>query len=241
MRSRRTAVLTAVVLGAVTVLGCGVGSAKTVAPTALVLGGLADRLGEGRRLAHTATYDVTGGEPVTLVRRPPRAAFLTGRGRFVFTADRLISCTADTCRRAPNRTPGPNSAALGQDSAAPALVAEVTGRGFATPEEVLALVAAAALVPGARAQLSSGTIAGQDAQCAAVSGLDSASATGQPALGDFALCVTTEGVLASFRGTLGDGRHAEIKLARLDRTTDEAAFGVPAGARVLDVAALPSG
>lgn len=234
MTKRGPAMLTALVLGAVTALGCGIGSAKNIAPTATVLAEFADRLSHGRQSTYTATYDVPDGERVTLVREPRRAAFLTQRGRFVFTAGHLVRCAGNTCHRTPNQQPDLDTTTSG-------LAAEVTGPGFLTAEDALAVVAAAALVPGAKVKPSTRTIAGQEAVCGDVTGLAAANPPGQEPLRDFSVCVTDAGVLASFRGTLDNGRAVAVELTSVGQAADPVAFSVPAGTAVIDVAALPAG
>lgn len=227
------ALLTAVVLGAVTALGCGIGSAKTVAPTADVLGEFANRLSHGRELTYTATYRMADGQRVTLVRRPSGVAVLATQGRFVVTDDRLLRCLGSTCYRAPNQQPD-------LDGATSALVTGVTGPGFLMPEDALAVVAGAALVPGAKVNATNQAIAGEEAVCGEVTGLAAANTPGQQSLRDFSICVTDRGGLASFRGTLDDGRTATVELTGWDQVADSGSFSVPAGARVVDVATLPA-
>ena len=53
-----------------------------------------------------------------------------------------------------------------------------SGPGFVTPELALGLIAAAALVPGAKVEQSERSIAGQDSLCATASGLEAAASPG---------------------------------------------------------------
>lgn len=239
-RGRRAALLTVGVLAVGTATGCQIarGGAEVV-DTATVLSGFAEWLSDGPASAHTATYRVSGGGQVTVVRRPSEAAFLTGRGRLIVTADHLIRCVADTCHRVPNR-----------DVPIADAVAVIAGPGFVTAEDALAAVATAALAPGARAKPSHQTIAGLDTDCVEVTGPE---ATDRPALGTapgpapvvtgdgFTVCVTGAGVLAAVHGTLTDGRQVAVQLTRLDRGADPAALTPPPGASVTDVPALPAG
>jgi hypothetical protein len=231
--------IVAVVALALVGLGCGfVNQAKNVIDTAAVLGDFADRLGRSATLTYTAEYQVTGGQQrVTLAQDPPKAAFLADDGRFIFTAEHMIICGSEpggttTCQRAPNRSTQVDAASAG-------FVAGVAGPGFVTPEVALGMVAAAALVPGAKVDSSSKEIAGQPSLCANVTGLENASTAGtEDVLKDFTVCVTEVGILASFSGTLADGQRGAIELASYRDTVDAGAFEVPAGATVTDVAKL---
>jgi len=236
-RASRITTLVAALLVAVTVLGCGfISQAKNVIDTAAILGDFADRLGKSAQMTYTAKYQVTGGETVTLVQQPPNAAFLSEKGKFVFTAEHMIICGEESgktaCQRSPNNSPDVDAASAG-------FVAGITGPGFVTPELALGMVAAAALVPGAKVDSSSKQIAGENSLCAKVTGLDAAASPGDTdVLKDFTVCVTEIGILASFSGTLTTGEQGAIELTEYSTDVDTKAFEVPAGATVTDVATL---
>jgi hypothetical protein len=88
---------------------------------------------------------------------------------------------------------------------------------------VIRLLTDAALDPEATIQQSDTTLAGHHATCVDVT----------RAGNRFDACVTSEGVLGSFAGTL-DGKPAEVTLSRYTDTVESAAFDVPAGAGVVD-------
>jgi hypothetical protein len=223
----------AAVTAAATMLGCGiVQDATHVVDTAAVLGEFADRLGNASKLTYTAEYSVTGGASVTLAQEPPNASFATGDGRFIFTPEHMIICAEGTCHRAPNQ-------AGEMDTATAGFAAPITGAGFITPEVALGLVAAAAFVPGAKVASTERTIAGQDSLCANVTGMEAATTPGEDALRDFSVCVTADGVLASFTGTPQGGQQSAIELSSYRAAADPKAFTIPTGAKVIDVASLP--
>lgn len=218
-------------------LGCGIISqAKNVIDTAEVLGDFADRLGKSSELTYTAVYDVAGGAQVTLVQQPPNSAFLGKDGRFIFTPEHMILCGEQqgemVCQRTPNQ-----SAEI--DATSTGYVAGMAGAGFITPELALGLVAAAALVPGAKVDSSNKKIAGQESLCANVTGLDAAAdPDAGETLKDFSVCVTEAGILSSFAGTGTTGEHIEISLKQYQTKADPNAFKPPAGATVEDVGQL---
>ncbi|MGE5829183.1 MAG: hypothetical protein ACM30G_12605 [Micromonosporaceae bacterium] len=240
-RISRILIISTAAIVAATGLGCGfISQAKGVLEAAKVLGDFADRLEKHSRLTYTAEYQVTGGEKVTLVQQPPNATYLGKSGQLIVTADAYYLCDASTkvCHKTPHTA---TATATGADPAQAGLVAGIAGQGFVTPELALGLVAAAALVPGAKVDQSNKTIAGQKSLCANVTGLEKAASTpGQPdALKDFSVCVTDAGVLASFDGTLANGRQGGIMLTSYSDRVDAAAFQPPAGYTVTD-ATTPS-
>jgi hypothetical protein len=229
-------------------LGCGVlDQAKNLVDTAGVLGDFADRLGKASALTYTAEYKVSGQdekgkakeEPtVTLVQQPPNAAFVTDDGRFIFTPDFIYVCDTDkgkmTCHKSPNQAQDVTAADAG-------LITGVAGPFFVTPELALGLIAAAAFVPGADVAESEKTIAGQKSLCANVTNLEKAGSTANPGdnLHDFSVCVTEDGVLASFSGSLKSGETASVELTSFSAEADKAAFAPPAGAKIVEVGATP--
>lgn len=236
-RISRVLVITLATTLAATALGCGL--INQVVNTAGVLSDFADRLGKAATLTYTAEYKVTsdtassGPETVKLVQQPPNAAFLgKDGGRFIFTKDFLFLCDTEkgvvTCQKSPNNADKVGAADAG-------FVAGVAGPGFITPEVALGLIVAAAVVPGAKVDKSDKTIAGQKSLCATASGLEKAASPGdKDAPKDFSVCVTEDGVLASFSGTSTNGEKAGIELTSYAATADPAAFVPPAGAKIVD-------
>jgi len=228
-------------------LGCGfINSAKNFVDTAGVLSNFADRLGKAAALTFTAEYKVSGQdekgkakeEPtVKLVQQPPNAAFITDDGRFIFTSDFSYLCSTEkstmTCQKSPNQSPDVSAADAG-------LIAGVAGPFFVTPEVALGLIAAAAFVPEAKVTQTDKTIAGQKSLCAEVTNLEkAASKEEKDALHDFSVCVTEDGVLASFSGSLQNGETAKVELVSYSAEADKAAFAPPKGAKIVETGATP--
>ena len=59
------------------------------------------------------------------------------------------------------------------------------------------------------------------------------------ALHDFSVCVTEEGVLASFSGSLQNGESATVELTSFTAEADKAAFAPPANAKIVETGATP--
>ena len=234
--SRVLVTILATALAAAT-LGCGlINQAKELVGTAQILSDFAERLGKAATLTYTAEYEVTGGEKVTLVQQPPNAAFIGKDGRFIFTTEFVYLCSTErsvlTCQKSPNRAVDVGAANTG-------FVAGATGPGFVTPEIAVGLIAAAALVPGAKVEQSNKTIAGQETLCAMATGLEAAASPGdKDAPKDFSVCVTDAGILASFSGTSTSGEQAAIELTSYSASADASAFEPPAGAKIVDVAQI---
>ena len=245
--SRALTGATALVLIAAS-LGCGlIQGAKNLVDTAGVLSNFADRLGKAATLTYTAEYKVSGQdakgkakeEPtVKLVQQPPNAAFITDEGRFIFTSGFTYLCSTDkgtmTCQKTPNQSADVTAADAG-------LISGVAGPFFVTPEIALGLIAAAAFVPGAKVTQTDKTIGGQKSLCAEVTSLENAGSTpgDKEALHDFSVCVTEEGVLASFSGSLQNGESAKVELVSFSADADKAAFAPPKGAKIVETGATP--
>jgi hypothetical protein len=244
---RRLAALAAASVAMTAVAGCNlIQSAPGAVDTATILGDFTDRLSNASRLTYTADYGVPGGDPVTVVRQPPNTAIVGAQGRLIVTETHVVRCTTaagtTTCHRAPSPDPDPDpetgTAAPGPASAG--VVASVTGARFVTREEALGLIAVAAAAPGAKADVTERDIAGLASLCADVTGPKaSAAPAGAQAAGDFSVCVTGQGVLASFRWTFDTGERRAVVLTSLRNVADPQVFTIPAGARIVDVATLP--
>jgi hypothetical protein len=236
-RTSRVLVVAAATLLAATSLGCGlISKAKDIANTAQVLGEFSDRLGKSATLTYTAEYRVTDGDNVTLVQEPPNAAFFGKSGSFIFTREFMYVCGTEkgktSCQRTPNNAQDVGAADAG-------VVAGITGPGFVTPELALGLIAAAAFVPGAKVETSDRTIAGEKSLCAKASGLEAAATPGdEDAPKDFTVCVTEQGILASFSGTTAKNEKAEIEMVKYSTTADATRLAPPAGAEIVDVTTL---
>jgi hypothetical protein len=215
-------------------MGCGlINKAQQVVGAAKILSDFSQRLENGEKLTYTATYNVEGGDQVTLAQQPPNSAYMGKTGRFIFTPTAMYLCDTEdgvlTCQKS---TPTGTSVDAGDAG----LVAGVAGDAFVSPALALGLIAAAVLVPGAKVSESNKTIAGQSSRCATASNLDAAASPGDTsAPRDFTVCVTDGGALASFTGTDTSGQKLGMTMASYSTTVDAKSFQPPAGAKIVDV------
>ncbi|GAA4248490.1 hypothetical protein [Dactylosporangium darangshiense] len=242
--SRLLATATALVLGA-GALGCGlIGQVKQAADNVAAISNLADRLGKSGQLTFTADYkDVSGskddGKTTTVVQQPPKAAYLGTDGRFILTEDTLYQCTGKAgakvvCHKSPVQT--------GQLSQADqsAYVSAVAGGGFISAEMALALMTAAAVVPGVKIAESTATIAGQKSDCLDVTGIPRDQDPNAVTAKEFHVCVSENGLLTRFKGVGTDDKALGVELTKYSEKVDPQAFVPPKGAQIIEDAAPPT-
>lgn len=185
---------------------------------------LASRLDNSTELTYSADYQLTGGQTATIAQaqKPVRAAYTYPGGRLTVTDTATVVCVSDgefTCTITP--PPAPNT------KPAIAVFQTAGNQGLVTPTMVINLLTTAALDPDAVIKQKDTTIAGRHATCVEVGqagGTDTAS---------FTACVTTEGVLGSFTGTV-EGKPVELAMSRLRDAVEPGAFDVPTDATVVD-------
>ncbi|RLP95215.1 hypothetical protein [Micromonospora sp. CV4] len=182
---------------------------------------LAARLDRALELTYSAEYQLPGGETAAIVQAqdPARSTYSYPGGRLTVTPDGITRCTAaggrTACTLVTPPTPGSKPTV--------ALFAEANEQGLVTPPVVVGLLTAAALDPQAVIRQSDTTVAGHHATCVEVQRSD----------GDLTACVTTDGVLGSFTGSV-DGKPMELALSSYSETVPKDAFDPPAGATVVD-------
>jgi hypothetical protein len=99
--------------------------------------------------------------------------------------------------------------------------------GMALPDTVLSLLNAASLDAEKTVRQHDTTIAGHHATCVAMSAVDGAESN------DFTVCVTSEGALGSFAGTLG-GVSVDVAMTHYSDEVDADAFEPPPTATLVD-------
>ncbi|WP_435204822.1 hypothetical protein [Micromonospora sp. bgisy143] len=210
------------VIASLTVTGCQTfEDAGSAMGRSDLVNDLAARLDRALELTYTADYQLPGGQTAAIVQAqdPARSAYTYPGGRLTVTPDAVTRCTAAggrmACTVVPPPTPGSKPTV--------ALFTEANRQGLVTPPVVVGLLTAAALDPQAVIKQSDTTVAGRHAACVEVERSD----------GDFSACVTTEGVLGSFLGSV-DGKPMELALRDYSETVEKNAFDPPAGAGVVD-------
>jgi hypothetical protein len=232
--TRILAVSAAALLGA-GALGCGIISkAKQAVENVSQITDLADKLDKSAQLTYTAEYSlVDGGGVATVVQQPPNAAFIGKSGRFVLTEDFLLMCSTEqgktTCQRTANQTKTQASA----DQAA--YMTAVAGGGFVSTPMALALMTAAAVVPGVKIEKSSKKVAGLASTCLHVTGIPEDNDPSSVEAKEFTVCVGDNGVLTTFTGVGTDNKKIGVEMQKFVTTADPKAFAAPAGAKVVDV------
>ncbi|MFI5926788.1 hypothetical protein ACIA3K_12475 [Micromonospora sp. NPDC051543] len=210
------------VIASLTVTGCQTfEDAGSAMGRSDLVNDLAARLDRALELTYTADYQLPGGQSAAIVQAqdPARSAYTYPGGRLTVTPDAVTRCTATggrtVCTLVPPPTPGSKPTV--------ALFDEANQQGLVTPPVVVGLLTAAALDPQAVIKQSDTTVAGHHAACVEVQRSD----------GDFSACVTTEGVLGSFLGSV-DGKPMELALSDYSESVEKDAFDPPAGAGVVD-------
>jgi hypothetical protein len=206
--------------------GCGsIGDAQQVIDRARLVNELASRLDHAGELTYTAEYQLPGGERATIAQaqQPVRAAYTYPGGKFATTPDATIDCVADGASMSCTLTPPPSPAADAQTG----VLSRLGDRGLVPPTVVVGLLTAASLSANAVIKQQDTTIAGEHATCVDVTGVENSTAS------QFAACITTAGVLGSFKGAIG-GKAMEVSLIRYVASVQEDAFDLPAGAKTVE-------
>ena len=233
LRSRVALVIAAAVVSAGT-LGCGVVSkAKQAVENVSAISDLADKLGKSDQLTYTGTYKMDDGSTATVVQEPPKAAFLGKSGRFILTQDALLLCSGTGGNVACQRSPNQNKVAASADQAA--YVSAVAGGGFISAPMAVAVMTAAAVVPGTKIDKSEKKVAGVNSTCLHVTGIPADKDPNAVTAKEFTVCVGDNGVLTTFTGVGTDNKKIGVELTRFAGKVDEKAFVPPAGAKIVDV------
>jgi hypothetical protein len=204
--------------------GCAtVADAREVVGRADLVDDLASRLDRASALAYSAQYQLAGGQTATIAQAPgpTRSAYTYPGGKVVISTTATAECSGQgpgarcTLTAPPLSTSGPPAGVL--DAA--------VAQGLVYPTVVMGLLTAAALDAGAEIDQSDTTIAGQRATCVDARRIEDTA--------DFKACITTDGALGSFAGTLR-GRPAEVFLVSYSQTVPDSAFDLPADAKIID-------
>jgi hypothetical protein len=233
LRSRAILVIAAAVVSAGT-LGCGVVSkAKQAVENVSAISDLADKLGKSDQLTYTGTYKMDDSSTATVVQEPPKAAFVGKSGRFILTQDALLLCSGTGSNVACQRSRNQNKVAASADQAA--YVSAVAGGGFISAPMAVAVMTAAAVVPGTKIDKSEKKVAGVNSTCLHVTGIPADKDPTAVTAKEFTVCVGDNGVLTTFTGVGTDNKKVGVELTKFSGKADEKAFVAPAGAKIVDV------
>jgi hypothetical protein len=179
------------------------------------------QLGGSAARTYAATYQLAGGTTGSIVqaKSPPRTAYRYPGGAILVTGAATTRCVRKSCTMtAPPSPVGPVSARM---------LADAAKTGLASPTTVLGLLNAAVLDTDLTVNQHDTTIAGRHATCVELAGVDDA------ATSKFSTCITTDGVLGSFAGTLG-GREMDVAMTDYADRVAATAFDPPPAATMID-------
>jgi hypothetical protein len=215
-------VLAALVITSLSVTGCqAADDAAAALGRADLVNDLAARMDSSLEQAWAAEYQLAGGQTASIAQttEPLQSSYTWPAGKITVTQQAVTRCASAAGRT--SCTVSPPVLTAGKPSVI--VFSEARKHGLVTPPAVIRLLTDAAFDPEADIAQGDTTLAGHHATCVDVT-----------RAGDhFTACVTTEGVLGSFAGTL-DGKPAELTLSRYTDTVSSTAFEVPDGAGVDD-------
>jgi hypothetical protein len=182
---------------------------------------LAAQLNGSASLTYAATYQLVGGSTGSIAQTqgPARTAYRFPAGAVLVTEDATMNCTRKSC----TVTAPPVSAA----SPPAAVFTDAHRAGLVPPSTVFALLTAAALDTDMTVEQHDTTIAGRHATCVKLADVDNAAAS------TFSTCITNDGVLGSFSGTL-NGKKMDVAMTDYADQVAGDAFDPPSGAKIID-------
>jgi hypothetical protein len=155
---------------------------------------LAAQLGESVSLTYSATYQLAGGRTATIAQAqdPRRSVYRYPGGEVLLSPAATTRCTGKRCTSTAPPTPtSPPPAAL---------FADAEKAGLAVPAAVQTLLNAARLDRDMVVDQHDTTVAGRHATCLDLQNVDKAET------GAFSTCITSDGVVGTFTGTLSATR-----------------------------------
>jgi hypothetical protein len=224
-RQRAAAALIAAAVAAA-LAGCGsIGDAQQVIDRAHLVNELASRLDHASELTYTADYQLPGGEHATIAQaqEPLRAAYSYPGGKFATTPDATIDCHPDNGAMTCTLTAPPSPST----DATTTLLNALRDHGLVPPTLVVGLLTSASLSSNTVIKQHDTTLAGEHATCVGVSGVENSAAS------QFDACITSAGVLGSFKGAV-NSKAMEVSLIRYAASVAADAFDLPSGAQIVD-------
>jgi hypothetical protein len=220
-------VLVASALALLALAGCGDLEQAAAAGGARndLAGDLAAQLGGSASLTYEASYQLSGGKTamITQAQSPTRSAYVYPGGKVIVSSDATTRCEPAgktlTCTMTAPATP--------TSPPPPALFTNAGKSGMALPDTVLSLLNAASLDTDKTVEQHDTTIAGHHATCLRLAGVAAAEAS------RFTVCITSEGVLGSFTGTVS-GAPVDAAMTHYSDRIEAGAFEPPPGAKLVD-------
>jgi hypothetical protein len=177
---------------------------------------IANRLTSASGESYTATYALANDGTATLAHNHDAntTAFHYPSGMVVLTAGSVISCDIVGKRSTCTTT----TAGTGANALPPAIDDAIEVGGMIRPESVIARLAQTAVNADAILAESDRTVAGTDETCVSITGIAAAN--------QFTACVTSDGLLGAFTGTV-NGQTINMRLVDFTLTVDPASFNTP--------------
>jgi hypothetical protein len=193
---------------------------------------IATRLAQADSIAYTADFSGVNSTDVTLAHAPDpdRTAYSFPGGLVLLLPAGTTSCTitktsasttsaSKTSASTTSAKCGLGSTATGTDPSS-SVDTTLEQAGMIRPEAVIVLLNQTALDADAIVTDTDRTLAGTNATCIAVTGIAVAD--------QFSVCVTTDGLLGAFTGTVA-GVHLDLELDRFVLAANASAFDLPYG------------
>jgi hypothetical protein len=182
---------------------------------------LAVQLDGSASLTYAATYQLAGGRTATIAQAqdPPRSAYRYPGGEVLVTPTATTRCARRACTMtAPATLTSPLPAALFTDAEKAGLV---------VPAAVQGLLNSARLDRDVVVEQHDTTVAGRHATCLHLRNVDKAES------GAFSTCITSDGVVGSFTGTLS-GTKIDVAMTDYADRVGTDAFASPPGTKMID-------
>ncbi len=181
-----------------------------------LLNEVASRLSSAQSVSYTATFSVGGTTTASIAHRadPEQTVYHYPGGLLLLTPT-----TSTVCRIAKSTSCQTTSAAAraNPQAAKPDLAMQQVG--FVRPETIVSLLTQTSLDPDALISEGDRTVGGTNATCVTITGVAA----------PFTACVTTDGLLGSFAGTVGT-KYVDISLDHFLLSVTPEAFALPSGA-----------
>jgi hypothetical protein len=182
---------------------------------------VAGQLATAESLAYTAVFSLADNETASIAHRanPTESAYRFPGGVVLLSPTGTMSCKTVKGRQSCARS---TTASLG-GTVPPALESTIDRGGLVRPETVVRMLTQMSLNADALISEQTRTIAGATATCVTISGV--------PEPDGFTACVTSDGLLGAFSGTV-TGVSINIELDHYTMSVKTDAFATPPGAKI---------
>jgi outer membrane lipoprotein-sorting protein len=176
---------------------------------------VAARLATAETVSYTATYTLTDNSQISVTHSPDPSttAFRSRDDMVLLTPDNATSCKIAAKPSTCTATAGSTA-----ETTLPAIDHTIETDGMIRPETVIAKLTQMSLNADAILYENDRTVAGTGETCVSINGV--------PQADRFTACVTTDGLLGAFTGSI-DGIAIDVQLVQFTLSTDATAFALP--------------